>query len=120
MCPLKIYDGDKVAEDVKAVGPDGAVLPLKTGIYKAVAEKYGYETFSRDIFVSEKENSLNIEMEKIQVQQVKQYIYMQGLKSPAEGFPWIIPKLDMEFLPVDPGTFLFGCARRDKTEGDKK
>ena len=41
----------------------------------------------------------------------KQYVYKKNLKKPESGFPFTLPDLNVEILPIDRGSFVMGTSK---------
>ncbi|OGV45274.1 MAG: hypothetical protein A2017_08705 [Lentisphaerae bacterium GWF2_44_16] len=93
----------------------GAVeILLEPGTYMIELAKENYENSRHEVTINAENNNTKFTLYPLQSQKAnKQYVYKTDLKSPQDGFPWLIPGLNMELLPVTPGSFLIGSPLND-------
>jgi formylglycine-generating enzyme required for sulfatase activity/serine/threonine protein kinase len=103
---IKILDGEQPVSDLQTTARE-TVVPLRPGVYMLSAEKYGFEVFLKEINVcaGASAGTVTVSLEKISQKPVREHAKAPGARAPVMGCLWSIPKLDIEMIPIEPGSF---------------
>ncbi len=86
-------------------------LVLPPGEYMLVANMTGYKPLQEKLHLSAGKFQVFLALNKSMALTAKQYVYKKNLKKPESGFPFTLPDLNVEILPIDRGSFVMGTSK---------
>ncbi len=114
---LEVSQNGGAVKKVSSIPAGGFKYILAPGDYDLEIYKAGYQSIRQKLKLSPGRFNLALTLNANENMAVKHYIYRKGLERPETGFPFIIPKLQIELLPIDPGSFDMGYSEEAKNMG---
>jgi len=107
---VEILFRNNLVKKLSSIPDSGMRYILPPGDYLIQVAKDGYGAVKEKVKLSAGTFQVGIKLNKDEPFSVRQYVYRKELVRPEFGFPYILPRLNLELLPIDPGKFVMGVA----------
>ncbi|MDD3118594.1 MAG: SUMF1/EgtB/PvdO family nonheme iron enzyme [Victivallales bacterium] len=111
---LKISRNETIIQTVAALPSQRTRYHLAPGNYLLTISKTGCQPLRQQLQLTPGLFQLTLQLDSNTDIKARQYAYTHDGQKPHPGFAFVIPKLQLELLPVAPGTFMMGDAARSK------
>lgn len=114
---IEIFQRGVLIKKVVSIPASGFKYIFSPGEYDIEIYKSGHQSTRQKLNMTAGIIKLALTLNPYEDMSIKQYVYRQELDKPANGYPFIIPKLQIELLPIEPGTFQMGYTRETQNMG---
>ena len=106
---VEIFFRNNLVKKLPSIPDSGMRYILPPGDYLIHAVKEGYAQIKEKVKLSPGSFQVALRLNKDEPFSVRQYIYRKDQMRPEFGFPYVLPRLSLELLPIEAGKFMMGA-----------
>ena len=114
---VEIIQNGVTIKKIDSIPTAGVKYILQPGKYQVEAFKPGYKILQREINFTPGNLQIALRLNQSDTLEVKQYVYKKDLAKPEAGYPYTIPSVKLEILPLDRGNFKMGSNEPENARG---
>ena len=113
---VEIFHKKNLVKKINNITEGGMKYIVPPGEYLIEVYKEGFSPIKEKIMLNPGNFQVALTLTRNEKISVRQYIYKKDQLRPEVGFPFIIPRLGLELLPITPGKFVMGTGQAINSE----